>query len=323
MARHDRSNPNSRNFGLKNRDITQAGKNALKEGMQSHSSISTMTSRWAVFTDFLKSELNIRDMRLIETAHLQQYADQLIKKIERSELAPPTAQNYMSAVNRTLEIARGDRAVRLDPVREAGLPRRSGICVISLAVSLDAHKAAQKATSERLSAMLGLQREFGLRFEESAKINAIYALAQAQSSGAIDVKSGTKGGRTRQIELSRPEAQIAALKAAAVVQNKHYSLVPAEQNYAKFRSDSYRESERLGIKFHGERHAYSQGRYERLVGAKCAVAAGVSHSEHNKYLSKALNISRAEAKELDKAAREKIAQELGHGRTVITNSYLG
>ncbi|HGS4802836.1 TPA: hypothetical protein ACMDRB_003157 [Vibrio cholerae] len=48
-------------------------------------------------------------MRDIEKAHLVAYAAHLNDRYERGEIAPSTAQNYLSAVNRVMEIARGDR----------------------------------------------------------------------------------------------------------------------------------------------------------------------------------------------------------------------
>lgn len=116
--RSERTNPDSRNFGLRSRDINKAALNALKEGMKSFQSIATIHDRWSVFSAWIKSEQGIKDMRDIEKAHLVAYAAHLNDRYERGEIAPSTAQNYLSAVNRVMEIARGDRQVRVDPVSE-------------------------------------------------------------------------------------------------------------------------------------------------------------------------------------------------------------
>lgn len=50
-----------------------------------------------------------------------------------------------------------------------------------------------EAASERLGALLELQRNFGLRFEESAKLDAARALREAEKTGAVSIKDGTKG----------------------------------------------------------------------------------------------------------------------------------
>lgn len=323
MARHERQNPDARNFGLRSRNMIRAGHNALREGLQSHSSIATMRQRWALFVRYAQKELGIRDMRQIEKVHLQQYAAQLRERFDRGELKSATTQNYLSVANRVMEIARGDKTVHLDPVREAGLPHRSGICTESRAVSPEAHHLAQGLVSERIGVLLDLQREFGLRFEESAKLDAARALTQAERSGTVRILDGTKGGRLRIVPLTRPEPQLAALRAAARVQGEHHSLIPAAQSYAAFRGAAYREIAATGIHFHGERHSYAQERYQTLIGAPCPVVAGVSHRAHHPYLSQALQISTADARERDHAARLQIALEMGHGRIDVTNSYLG
>ena len=322
MARCDRANPDSRNFGLGSRDMGYAGRSALREGMQSHSSIATMADRWGQFASWAREEAGIRDMRHIETATLRGYAAHLIARLEQGEISPATAQNALSAVNRVMEIARGDRAVRLDPVREAGLPTRTGIASTDRAVPVSQHDTAVAAVSERVGALLSLQRSLGLRFEEAAKLDAQRALAQAERHGQIRIEDGTKGGLVRQVPCQSPAQHHALAQAAALQEGR--SLIPRAMSYKDFRAASYAELRSAGIQSHGERHAYAQGRYETLVGAPAPVAVGVSHgAEHHRFLADRLGIEVAAARELDLQAREQVAAELGHGRIDVTNAYLG
>lgn len=322
MARHERKNPNSANFGLGARTLSRAGLHALREGMQSYSSISTMHDRWRVFADFAKDKLHLHTLKQIEKSHLQMYADHLHKRLDKGEIQPATAQNYLSTVNRVMEIARGDRAVRLDPVKEAALPERTGVCTESRAVLLEAHQRAAETVSPRLGALMSLQRELGLRFEESVKLDANRALIQAEKTGKVRIEDGTKGGRARIVPIARPE-QLTALRAAADIQGRDRSMIPSNQTYAQFRTETYKEIERSGITFHGERHHYAHQRYEAITGAPCPVAAGVPHKEQHQHLGRALGITREQARELDHAARMQVSLELGHGRISITNAYLG
>ncbi len=322
MARSDRANPNARNFGLQSRDMSFAGKNALKEGMESQSSIATMSERFAQFASYMRFEHNIRDMRRIERSHVQQYADTLRERTENGTLSPATAQNYLSAVNRVLEIARGDRAMHVDPVREAGLPERRGIASTNKSVSAEQHQFALQSVSDRLGAQVALQRELGLRFEESCKINAARALSQAERTGAVIITDGTKGGRDRVIPIVRSE-QMEALRIAAQIQGNDRSLIPRQLSYVQYRQDCYQQKPD-NYQFHGERHAYAQQRYEALMGVKCPVAANVDHGRpHYGYIAERLSMSVSGAFLLDKNVREQIAAELGHGRIDVTNSYLG
>ena len=322
MARHERENPNSRNFGLGTRCLERAGLHALREGMKSFSSISTMHDRWRLFAKFAKTELRLHSLDKIEKTHVQAYAKTLIERHKAGKMSAATAQNYLSAVNRVMEIARGDRAVRLDPVRGAGLPQRSGICTESKAVGAEAHQRAVEAVGSRVSALMGLQREFGLRFAESAKIDAVRALRSAEKNGAITVRDGTKGGRPRTVPITRPE-QLTALRAAADIQGGDRSMIPAEQTYAQFRNEAYKEIENTQFNFHGQRHHYAQQRYQTIVGAPCPVVGGVPRREQHQHLSRVLGISISAARQLDYAARMQVSTELGHGRIDVTNAYLG
>lgn len=318
MARHDRANPDARNFGLRSRDMYRAGREALREGMASHNSRGTMADRWRVFCHYTKTELGISDMRRIEVSHLERYAEQLHERLDRGEISPSTAQNYMSAVNRIMEIARGDRRIRLDPVRGAGLPNRSGIATEQHAMSQTDHDRLMALVPDRLAAQLDMQRTLGLRFEESAKADARALLKQAQARGVIRIEDGTKGGRPREVPIIS-EHQLAALQRAADLQGAHRSLIPADQTYAAYRESCYR----YGVRFHAERHAYAQERYASLAGAECPVAAGVPHREHRAHLAAKLGIDISSAANLDRAVRYQVAAELGHGRVDVTNAYLG
>ncbi|HGY1053541.1 TPA: integrase domain-containing protein [Aeromonas salmonicida subsp. pectinolytica] len=323
MARCDRENPDARNYGLGSRDLNFAGQNALREGMLSHGSIATMADRWSLFAAFSKQDLGVSDMRKIDTGHLQQYAAHLRDRLERGEIGPATAQNLLSTVNRVMEIARGDRAVRLDPVREAGLPERSGVATTDRSVSQADHQSALAALPERLGAMLELQRGLGLRFEESAKMDARAALAQAERTGQIRVERGTKGGLSRDVPIIRPE-QVESLRQAAALQGGDRSMIPDQQSYGEFRAEAYQQIRAQSLQCHGERHSYAQERYAALTGVACPVAAGIEHGRaHIEHIAVQQGISVQEALALDQEARLQVASELGHGRVDVTNAYLG
>ena len=320
MSRWDRANPNARNFGLQSRDMTRAGQNALREGMKSGESIKTMSARFKQFAAFSKSEFNISDMRKLEKQHIEQYAAHL----KESGLKAATAQNYLSAVNRVLEIARGDRHLHVAAVKDAGLQQRSHICTESKAASLNEHQQKLEQLPERLAVQIEMMRSFGLRFEESCKINAAKAFKEASQKSILTVISGAKGGLARVIPICN-EKQLRTLHRASQIQGNNRSMIPADKTYAQYRNQCNREHRKVfgHSRFHGERHTYAQERYQQLANCKSPVAAGVSHKQHPDHIAQQLNISKDEAKAWDQSARLKLAEELGHGRTDITNNYLG
>jgi hypothetical protein len=187
-------------------------------------------------------------------------------------MAADTAQNYVSAANRVLALARSDRAAWASPTRDCGIPRRSGVATVDKATSEAEHRDAQERLSERLGALLGLQRQFGLRFKESALLDAHRALKALPSRRAVRIDDGTKGGKPRMVPVLRA-GQVEALARAAAVQGKGRSMVPKDcERYIDFQRACYREHSG----WHRERHAYAHARYEALVGAPCSRSLPVS-----------------------------------------------
>jgi hypothetical protein len=305
--------------------MTLAAKNALSRAGKSFSSVATISQRFSHFASFAKETANIKIMENISRDTVLAYAKLLAEKVEAGQLSAATAQNYLSTVNVTLSLARGDYALRVTAVGDAGLASRSGIAKVDKSVSIADHLAAVGRASPVLALLLELQRELGLRFEESVKIDAQKAYAQAVDKGVVTIQAGTKGGRVREVPITS-NSQIVALKAAADYQQfyKIKSMIAAGQTYKDFRNAAYNEIRGLGVAFHGERHAYAINRYQTLVGVSAPVVVGIRKlAEHIAYVAKTLGISVKDAGSLDYGARLKISFELGHSRTAVTRSYLG
>lgn len=315
----------STNYGLGSRNIVVAAKNALSRAGKSFSSVATISQRFSHFAGFAKESSGIKIMEQVTRKTVFAYAQTLVEKVNTGELSAATAQNYLSAVNVVMSIARGDYSLRVTAVADGGLSSRSGIAKHDKSVSIAEHLKAVSKASMVVGIMLELQRELGLRFEESAKIDAIKAYEQAIEKGEVKIVAGTKGGRVRDIPITS-NAQIVALKAASDYQAfyKLKSMIPKGQAYKDFRNASYNEIRGLGINFHGERHAYAITRYQSMVGVAPPVVAGIKKpSVHIAYIAKNLGLSKSEAGLLDYEARLRIGIELGHSRTSVTRAYLG
>lgn len=311
----------TRNFDLGARDMKAAGRIALEEGMRSFASIDTMSDRWNLFVDYVREHHAIGRMEMISQDVIIEYGSWLAERVDDEELEAATAQNYVSAVNRVLEIACGD-GLQVSPTRDCGIPKRSGVAIENMAVSDEVHNYWLKLVHPRIAAMLELQRWFGLRFEESAKFDA-HAAQREMSSGQITVSDGTKGGRQRQVSCVRAW-QFCAITRAVKQQEKDRSMISGAMSYREFRQHCYRIAVQHGIRFHRERHAYAQRRYFELVGEECPVARNIDHGQtHLAWLARELRIDIDDARQLDAAARGQIAHELGHSRIEVTNAYLG
>ncbi|WP_338065100.1 hypothetical protein [Thiomicrorhabdus sediminis] len=99
-------------------------------------------------------------------------------------------------------------------------------------------------------------------------------------------------------------------------------MIPEERTYKSFNKSEYRSKD-TDLRFHGERHAYAQERYRELVGHEAPIKIQDREDAWIPYLSKQLEISLQEARDLDYQARMQISQELGHHREDVVAAYLG
>lgn len=274
------------------------------------------------FCEFIKT-YGVKDLRNITRDHVLLYAEQLIYYYEIGRYKPSTIQNYLSRVNVALQYASRSEKLHVDPCREAGMPRKSGIAAYDHSTSIYNHNMAKLLVDERLGVILDLQRFLGLRFKEACLINAIKTYYHAINTNLICIELGTKGGKSRKFLISN-EIQLSVLYRASIIQGEHYSLIPEEFLWVQFQRLCYRNISDIDILFNGERHCYANDRYQQLMGVKSPVRSKIKHGErHHEYIAKKLGISLSDARERDMNARLIISNELGHERINITNSYLG
>jgi len=320
-------NMNARNYGLGSRDINKSAKNALKERNLSFSSVATISERFQIFSDFLIKNHNIKDLRWIDKPHVESFAYYMHGLVNAEKIAISTAQNYLSAVNTVMNQARQNKALSIKPSRFTG--NRSAICTINKAFKYDNRSKltqlhASPHNRDRYLATYDLCENFGLRIKEASLLNSKSALTQALELGRVHIHKGTKGGRARWIPI-RTERQISALRQATIIQKNTRSLMPPNSNWKKWRKNLSTASKKTwGSGWHGGRHLYAQNLYKVLTGLEPPVVAKISHgSPHLQYLSEKLTISIKEARTIDREARLQVAQELGHDRVDVCNSYLG
>ena len=313
-------NMSCRNYGLGSSDCTKALHNAAKlAGLSLNSSNGGYKSALTTFAKFLKEDQGLRDLRKVDKETIREYGEHLAERVEIGTLAASSAHDYVSAMNTAMSVARGNDDLRMTAVKDFGIPERSGVAVENKAISAVEHERITSSLNERMSAIVELQRELGLRLKESCLINAKDVYKQALEHGIVKIDTGTKGGREREV-LITSDSQIEALRVAADQQGNHYSMTPSDQTYIQFQRELYKE---VGRGMHGERHHYAQARYEQELGVKSPIAAGIAHKDRFDYIAKELNLTKEKAKEKDHNARLKVSNELGHGRIQITNSYLG
>ncbi|MEW6772156.1 MAG: integrase domain-containing protein [Bacillota bacterium] len=307
------------NFGLRSRDMGKAGEFALNQaarsGAISYSTAGTLAERWNQFVEHAKSD-GTRWMEDIRADQVRAWGRDLADQVRNGEMSPSYAQNLVSAVNTVMNLATKGRWDSVSPTKACGIAQRSAIRVDAPSgMDRSAFGAAMESLREsglhRQASIAELARDLGLRSKEASMLDARAALAEARERGAITVTEGTKGGREREIPITG-EHQIQALERAAEIQGDGRNLIPSDQTWKEWRDGGLRDGREAvqeaigGHGYHDLRAAYACERYEALTGHDAPVFGG-----------------RIEDRDLDREARMKISEELGHGRIDVVAEYLG
>lgn len=308
----------SRNFGLGSRVMADAGRMALDRaagrGEVSFSTAATQADRWASFSAWAK-EQGVGRMERIDGEMVRAYGRELADQVKAGDLAPATAQNYVSAVNSVMALATQGAWESISPTKDCGIAHRSAVRedapgALDRGAYDRAIEAVREQIGERAAAVVELARELGLRSKEASLLNARAALAEVQQRGAVTISGGTKGGRDRVVSITN-DGQREALERASQAQGDGRTVMPADQSWKSWREGALRDTRELvqastGGGLHDLRSAYACERYEQLTGHAAPCAGGEIHD-----------------RAVDLAARLEISAELGHGRVDVTSEYLG
>lgn len=319
----------ARNYGLGARDMARAGRyglqNAARRGELSYQSAATIAERWNLFSTWARDH-DVRRMERVTSELVVSYGREMADAVRAGTLAPATAQNRLSALNTVMGMATQGRWISVSPVRDAGIPKRSGVRT-QVPTGMDRREVARatQSLSPRAAAVVDLCRSLGLRAKEASLIDARAALAQGCATGCITIAAGTKGGRSR--ELPATPQQLQALSRAADVQGNDRSMIPAQETWKSWRAGELRQAREMlqnhGItRLHDLRASYACDRYQALTGSPAPVVYDRYVIESGLGFQRKLGGFRA-TRQQDLEARQQIAAELGHGRTGITTAYLG
>jgi hypothetical protein len=310
------------NFGWKSRQISKAGKFALNHFAQhriiSYSTMQSLGHRWVLFADWLKENGKVRWLEDLTRDHVIEYGQELAALVDANEMAPAYAQNLVSTINSVMELVTRGCWERVSPTKDCGISKRRTVRdvpppAMDLVEFDRIMKSMRNSGMERQASIAELARHLGLRSKEASLLDVHKALLDARRQGSFAIKSGSKGGRGRLVPATT-DRQIAVLKRAAMLQPAdHRSLIPIELNWKEWREGPLRAGrEVLQTAFDGcagykdLRAAYACERYKALTGFDAPVISRKS-------------IDRA----LDQAARNTIAEELGHLNVSVVSAYVG
>lgn len=158
---------------------------------------------------------------------------------------------------------------------------------------------------------LKLSNEFGLR-----RLEAIMLKPHVSDEGAyLHVRAGTKGGRPRMVPISSKQQRSLIEEAKAMADPKS-GLICRPGMTLKQAINRFKYVMRYcgitksgeGVTAHGLRHGYVHHRYEDRTGGKLPVKGGKPGEV---------------APMVDKVAKLKIMEEVGHSRLSVTTAYGG
>ncbi len=249
-------------------------------------------------------EMGYRHMR--GNSLKEKHVKAMVDRWQGEGLSAGTMKNRMATLRWWAEKV-GKRNVIARDNAVYGIAERQYVAQESRAKQLEADQLRQ-ISDPHLRMSLELQREFGLRREESMKFIPSYA----DKGDRLCLKaSWTKGGRAREIPVRTP-SQRDVLDRAHKIAGRG-SLIPPDRKYVQQLRLYEKHTASAGLsKLHGLRHEYAQRRYLELTGWLSPVAGGPSAKELT-----------PEQKSRDREVRLLISEELGHSREQISTVYLG
>lgn len=236
------------------------------------------------------------------------HVEYLVNTWLQQELTPGTIKNRMTDLRWAMSKLGKEGVI---PASNAALniPNREYVTNKDKSLVLSEDNLS-RITDQNVKMSLILQREFGLRREESIKIR----IHQAVVGDELRLKgSWCKNGRGRSIKIQYPGQWQVIEQVKTFLGSQRRALIPAHKKYVQQENTYNNQVRRAGIsKAHGLRHAYAQKRYCDLTGWQCPAKGGPLKME----LTKSQLI-------IDEMAREQISQELGHNRIDILAHYCG
>ena len=257
--------------------------------------------------DLIANQLQEMGFRHMHATSLKpKHVEALVARWHGEEIAPATFKNRMAQL-RWLAEKIGKQNVIARSNDAYGIPERVYVTNVSKAVELDPTKL-ESVTDPYTAMSLRLQSAFGLRREESIKIQPEWA----DRGDTIFLKaSWAKGKREREIPIRNAEQRQLLDEAKQLAGTG--SLIPRERTYVEQLQRFKAQCDEAGIDHvHGHRHHYSQTRYQELTGWACPAQGGPTSRQLT-----------PEQMQIDRDARLTISGELGHNRESVTSIYLG
>ncbi|GFE85165.1 tyrosine-type recombinase/integrase [Steroidobacter agaridevorans] len=178
-------------------------------------------------------------------------------------------------------------------------------------LAFEAIYAAAWSINPRVAVQLALCWHFGLRVQEAWCFRPHLSV----QDGFVRVKWGAKGGRPRTLSELTDEQRYLIELAKTFAATEAESTVPRRMSLKAWKAVFYRVTKRIGLTRakwgvtpHSLRHSFAHRQHERATRRLAPVQGGTLAQDDPS---------------ADRAAREIVAEELGHSRASIAAAYIG
>ena len=248
-----------------------------------------------VLRDF-KEDLGIKSLKQLDMEKINEYVQELKESVENGDITGKTAQTYISALNTILDYTNTVNNTNFQSVSAAENGIHRIIDYSDKSISETTHENFQSYLQEKfkqtgdtkfqaLQYAVSLEREFGLRFRESAGLN-LNTIEKALETDKLELsrQDWTKNARERTVEI-RSEYQkellsnvkdflekLESINLAGAQDFKSYQEIASFRVFADSQRQEFSNNTGEQYNFHGERHAWAQERYTELWQEKTGVS---------------------------------------------------
>jgi len=244
--------------------------------------------------NIIKNETEITHLKHLDETKTQEIAQEIAERVHNGEIQATTGADYFSVLNMIADYTNHFFNKEINNLHYSEYFSKS-IDYSNKSISQETHENFQNFLSERfentgdtrfqaLELATELQREFGLRFRESAGLYA-NTIEKALETNKLELsrEDWTKNAREREISI-RTEEQRQLLQnvknfldgqqkvnLAGADNYKDYNSIASFRSFADSQRQEFLSNTGEQYNFHGERHAWAQERYSQLWEEKTGV----------------------------------------------------
>ncbi len=243
----------------------------------------------------IREETEIKHLKELDQEKVQEIVNEIAERVENGEISPNTGATYISALNEIIDYTNYHFDKEIEQIHYSDYFSKS-IDYSDKSISNEVHENFQNFLEEKfeqtgdsrfqaLQYATELERQFGLRFRESAGLNR-ETIEKALESGKLELsrEDWTKNAREREVQVRTEEQRELLSNVKDFLENqksvnlagaqhwKEYSPIASFRAFADYQRQEFSNNTGESFSFHGERHFWAQNMYSQLWEEKTGVS---------------------------------------------------